>query len=130
MAERETAWFRGDGGGVWPMDLPLPEHMAEQLTKGYLTRVNEDGSPWTEPVPESGPGQPPPQGGGGAAPAGGPMAPAVPRPATSASKAEWVGYAVRAHGLKPDDAEAMTKQDLIDRYGKGEPEPSQTKEGS
>ena len=39
------------------------------------------------------------------------------RPAQSASKAEWVGYAVRAHGMTPDAAEAMTKADLIERYG-------------
>lgn len=120
MAEPETAWFRGDGGGIHKMDLPLPEHMADKLTKGYLTRVNSDGSPYVEPAPE-------PQGGDGVAP---PPAPAVPRPAASASKAEWVGYAVRAHGLTPDDAEAMTKQDLVDRYGKAGPGPAQTTEGS
>jgi hypothetical protein len=126
MTERETAWFRGDGGGIWPMDLPLPEHMAEQLTKGYLTRVNEDGTPYEPPSPE-----PAPQDGEGAAPVPAPATPAVPRPATSASKAEWVGYTVRAHGLKPDDAEAMTKQDLIDRYGdKGASASPPTKEGS
>nr|WP_109746860.1 hypothetical protein [Salinispora mooreana] len=38
-------------------------------------------------------------------------------PAPSAVKAEWVGYAVRVHDAGPDEAEAMTKTDLIDRYG-------------
>lgn len=91
----DTAFFLGDGGSIWEMDLPLSEIMQEKLTKGYLTRVNADGSPYQE----SGEAQPPA------------------RPAKSASKAEWVGYAVRAHGVLPDDAEAMTKDDLIDTYG-------------
>ena len=43
--------------------------------------------------------------------------PEVTRPAHSAAKAEWVGYAVRAHGMTPDDAEALTKADLIERFG-------------
>lgn len=96
MADRETGWFRGAGGVTWQMDLPLPENMADQLLKGYLTRVNEDGSPYepdgVEPEAE------------------------LP-PAANASKAHWVGYVVRAHGLSPDDAEAMTRNDLIEKYG-------------
>lgn len=104
----ETAFYRGEGGVVWQMDLPLSDNMREKVTKGYLTRVaNEAGDPYVEPAaPDSGETPPPP----------GP--PAVARPPQSASKAEWVGYAVRAHGVLPDDAEAMTKQDLIDRYGR------------
>lgn len=102
MAERETAWFQGEGGGIWRMDLPLPETMQEKVTKGYLRRVNADGSPYVEPVDE------------GQEQAG----PEVKRPAQSAPKPEWVGFAVRAHGMKPDDAEAMTKQDLIDMFGR------------
>jgi hypothetical protein len=46
-------------------------------------------------------------------------APPTERPAQAASKAEWVGWAV-AQGSRPDDAEAMTKSDLIDKYGKGD----------
>jgi hypothetical protein len=94
MADRETGWFRGSGGGVIQMDLPLPEVMADQFTKGYLTRVNEDGSPYVEPSAEV--EQP---------------------PAVNASKAHWIGYAVRVHGVKPDDAEAMTKNDLVEKFG-------------
>lgn len=94
----EVAYFRGEGGGIWKMDLPLPEQMAAQLTKGHLTRVNPDGSPYTPP-------------------ASGGERPSVDPPSPSALKAEWVGYAVRVHGLAPDDAEAMTKADLIERYG-------------
>lgn len=36
------------------------------------------------------------------------------RPAVSAPKGEWVDYAVDHHGLPRGDAEAMTKQQLID----------------
>lgn len=38
-------------------------------------------------------------------------------PAPSAVKAEWVGYAVRVHDADPDEAEALTKTDLIEKYG-------------
>lgn len=38
-------------------------------------------------------------------------------PAVSALKAEWVDYATRVHGTDPDEAEALTKADLIDTYG-------------
>lgn len=100
MAATETAYFRGQGGAIHAMDLPLPEVMAEQVTKGYLVRVTADGTPYAEPADDGQEPAPPP------------------RPAQSAAKAEWVGYAVRAHGATPDDAEAMTKQDLIDTYGR------------
>lgn len=101
----ETAYYRGEGGSVFRMDLPLPEIMAEKVTKGYLRRVNADGSPYRDPDTEqaTGDGDKPP-----------------PRPAQSANKAEWVGYAVLVGGMTPDDAEAMTKQDLIDRFGSDE----------
>lgn len=89
-----TAFYRGEGGTIWEMDLPLSEVMQQKVTKGYLKRVNPDGTPYVEPV-EQAPG----------------------RPARTASKAEWVGYAVRAGGVDPDAAEAMTKQDLVETFG-------------
>jgi hypothetical protein len=95
MAEA-SGHFRGEGGVVFEMDLPLSEIMAEKITKGYLVRVNADGSPYAEQDP-------------------------VRRPAQSAPKAEWVGYAVRVYGMTPDDAEALNKADLIDRYGRTDP---------
>lgn len=98
----ETGWFRGEGGVIWPMTLPLNEVMAQKLVKGYLTRVNEDGSPYAEPVPDG-------------------EEPAEPQlekpPAANAPKAEWIGYAHRVHKVPIDDAEAMTKTDLMERYG-------------
>lgn len=89
-------------GHVIKVDLPLHEAMADQLTKGHVRRVNADGSPYTEPA-ASGEQD---QADAGEQP-----------PAASAVKAEWVGYAVRVHGVPVDDAEAMTKADLIERYG-------------
>lgn len=99
MSDQEIIHVRGEGGTVFALALPLHESIADRLTRGYLTRVNEDGSAWT----------------GDADPA----VPSVPgtRPAQAAPKAEWVGWAV-AQGADPDDAEAMTKADLVDKYGK------------
>lgn len=77
-------------GAVIEMALPLHEAIADRLTKGYIRRVHPDGTPWTGENP-------------------------VERPALVARKADWVGYAV-AQGMDPDDAEALTKQDLIDKY--------------
>lgn len=91
----ETIHVRGEGGSVIPMDLPLPEGVAERLAKGLLRRVNPDGSPYREPAAE--PEGPPPQ---------------------NAPKADWVGYAVRAGGLSAEEAEAMTKADLVEMFGR------------
>lgn len=37
-------------------------------------------------------------------------------PAKSASKADWVAYAV-SQGLSPENADGATKDELIDRFG-------------
>jgi len=100
-------YLRGEGGSIIGMDLPLAEGIADRLTKGYLKRVNADGSPYVEPSARDA------TTGGSDLTSG-----RTPRPAQSATKAEWVGYAVHAVGMSPDDAEAMTKQDLIDLLGK------------
>ena len=89
----DTGFFKGEGGTIWEMDLPLPEVMQEKVVKQYLKRVNEDGTPYVEDAEQE------PQ-----------------RPATSAKKAEWVGWAVH-NGMDPDDADAMTKDDLIEKFG-------------
>ena len=99
MGGQETAHYLGEGGVIWEMALPLPEVMQDKVTKGYLRRVNPDGSPYVEPVEGDGP-------------------PPEPKPpAPSAVKAEWVGYAVTVHGVSPDEAEAMTRQDLVEKFG-------------
>lgn len=93
----DTVHILGEGGGIFELSLPLSEPIQDRLTKGYLTRVNADGSPFVEKS-------------------------ARVAPVPYASKAEWVGWAVHASRetstpLSPDDAEAFTKQDLIELYG-------------
>lgn len=94
MAE-ETVYIRGENGLVMEHRLPLPDGVAHRLAKGYLQQVNADGSPLSDQ-------------------------PAAPdRPAKTASKTDWVAYAVAVDpDLAPDDADAMTKADLVDKYGK------------
>lgn len=95
-----TGFFRGTGGAVIEMDLPLPEVYADQVIRGHLKRVSADGSPWT------GEADSPAEGGT-----------MTERPAQSAPKADWVGWAV-AQGADPEEAAGMTKADLIERYGR------------
>jgi hypothetical protein len=91
----ETAFFRGEGGAVFEMALPLPENQQYKLDRGQLKRCAPDGSDLT-----------------------GDDAPAEPkRPAVGASKNEWVRWAV-SQGATVDDADAMTKNDLVEKYGK------------
>lgn len=90
----DTIHVLGEGGVVFKMALPLHEAIQDRLTKGFLRRVNPDGSTYTE----------------------GDDAPAV-KPAQNAPKAEWVGFAV-SQGADPEDAEALTKADLVEKYGK------------
>lgn len=46
----ETGFFRGEGGTVWEMDLPLSGYAAANCEKGLLRRVNPDGSDWEDPT--------------------------------------------------------------------------------
>ena len=109
----ETVFILGEGGTVFELDLPLHEAIADRLAKGHLRRVHPDGSPYVE----------------GERPDGVPSLPTT-RPAVNAVKAEWVGWAV-VQGLTPDEAEALTKTDLIERFGSTTEEtPDQTPETS
>lgn len=103
MAEAESGFFRGAGGGIFELPLPLSENFQSQLTRGQLTRVSADGSQYEEPADDD------------AEPAE-PAEPAA--PAKSAVKDEWIGYARSVDpDLSIDDADAMTKNDLIEKYG-------------
>lgn len=104
----ESIHVRGEGGQVIEMDLPLPEPIADRVTKGYLRRVNADGTPYTGAALPAGDG-PRPDAGGSALTNGVP-----PRPGKNEVKAAWVGWAVNVHGLEPDVAEDMTKGDLME----------------
>jgi hypothetical protein len=85
-----TVFIQGENGHIFTMSLPLSEPIEDRLTKGYLLRVNADGTPWSEGKRDM--------------------------PAPYASKTDWVGFAV-SKGAIPDDAEALTKNDLIEMYG-------------
>lgn len=99
MTVEETGFFKGEGGVVWEMTLPLPETQAEKVTKGYLVRVNADGSPYVDPEAQENPE---------------PDA-LAPLPDAKAPKPLWIGWVVKHCGVTPDDAEAMTRHDLIDK---------------
>ncbi|MFJ8154815.1 hypothetical protein [Streptomyces sp. NPDC094468] len=107
----ETIYVRGEGGGIHPMDLPLPEPIEERLRKGMLQRVNEDGSLYVVPADEE-------PTNAGKAPAAGQQVPGLPltQPGKNADKATWVGWAV-VQGATAEEADGMTKADLIEKYG-------------
>jgi hypothetical protein len=95
----ETALFRSESGQQIHMDLPLPEHMQAQVTRGTLVRINSDGTPYTGEAADASEG-----------------AAVTERPAVSAPKAAWVGWAVH-NGADADQAEVMTKHDLVETFG-------------
>lgn len=114
-AEQEapaTVHILGEGGTVFELSLPLHETISEKLAKGHIRRVQPDGTPYVE----------------GDRPEGVPALPES-RPALNAVKAEWVGWAV-VQGLKPDEAEALTKADLVERFGAGQETPDEAPEGT
>jgi hypothetical protein len=93
----KTVHILGEGGAVFELALPLSEPIEDRLLKGYLKLVTADGTPVKEKS-------------------------ARVRPKTTDSKAEWVGWAVHISQstespITPDDADALTKQDLIEAYG-------------
>lgn len=99
MAEVETGFFRGAGGGVFELPLPLSENFENQRIRGQLTRVAPDGSQYEEPSEVDEPVE-------------------LVAPAKSATKDEWVGYALKVDpDLTVDEADAMTKNDLFEMYG-------------
>lgn len=104
IPEAEHVFIRGEGGAVFKLDLPLHESVEERLLKGYLVRVADaEGNPYVE---------------GGSTIA----EPPAERPTIGAGKKVWVGWAVaesarRGNPITPDAAEALTKDDLIERYG-------------
>ncbi|MDT3395439.1 hypothetical protein RKE29_02030 [Streptomyces sp. B1866] len=100
----ETIHVLGEGGMVFPMDLPLPEAIADRLAAGQLRRVNPDGTPYTDPATAA---PAPAPVGGGALTRG-----ETPRPGKNAAKSEWVAWAVAVHGLDMGEADGMTKQAL------------------
>jgi hypothetical protein len=95
--------FRTPGGHVISMTLPLHSTIEQQWEHGDLHRVNEDGSPWGEPLAEDA---------AQATEEGVAETPARPKPA--AKVADWQEYAVALGVTSPEDAAGMTKAQLVE----------------
>ncbi|MGW2044643.1 hypothetical protein ACWCPF_05600 [Streptomyces sp. NPDC001858] len=126
----ETIYVRGEGGGIFAMDLPLPEGIQERLDRGAIQRVNTDGSPYYG-APVAGPAPKAAAVQGSALTEG-----MVPRPGARAGKDDWVLWAMAVHAIPEADAEAMTKAQLQElpeqpapaaRAGDGRPDPGADK---
>lgn len=100
----EQMWVRGENGSLQVFDVPLPLGIESRLNTGDLVRVNEDGTPWHEPgepVVEPPRGDLPPD--------------APPLPKKTENRAVWTEFAV-SQGMDREEAAAMTKAELIDRF--------------
>lgn len=87
----DTIHILGEGGNIFEMSLPLSEPIADRLHKGYLKVVKPDGTPVVEKTERR-------------------------KPYANEPKKDWVAWAVH-NGMDPDDADAATKQDLIEAFG-------------
>lgn len=110
MAE---SWFmRGEGGSIILMDLPLPEAIQQRVDAGMIVRVNADGSPWYDSDPEL---APEPVSDDAVELARDDVGPV--RPERANPKARWVEYAQLVSDLTREDADALTKAELVKRFG-------------
>lgn len=104
-------------GTSWPVAgtvLVLPEAEARDLIRAEIAvevpMPEKTPEPAPDPAPE--PASEPARG-----PEPGPVvAPETGQPAPADPKQVWIDYAV-SQGLSPDEAAAMTKADLMSRYG-------------
>jgi len=101
----EFAVFRGVGGGLHRFQLPLAPAFAALEAKGLLVR--EDEEPPSAPKP-----RPKPVDVDGEDADLGPV-----RPSQASPKAQWVDYAQLVSDLSHDEAQALTKAELVDRFG-------------
>lgn len=107
--------LKAPGGGVIGFTLPLHSTIEKQWRQGELTRVTEDGAPWDasgddpDALTEAGERE------AGEYPE---------RPAPSAHKRHWQDYAVAIGACSGDDAEQMTKAQLVDLVTPPEEKPA------
>jgi hypothetical protein len=102
---KPVIWLRE--GHVCGFTLPLPVNVHERWKAGQLTRVNEDGSDFQGAhyvLP--GDAEPTSDGGGEG---GGPD-----RPKKNASRIEWAAYAVALGAATAEDADSLTRDELIE----------------
>lgn len=104
-----TILVRGEGGAVFEMaPSRMSKDMKRRLQMGRLRQVNADGTPLSRPPREDASARDG-DAGGSALTQG-----RIPRPARSAPKKDWVTYAVAALGVDSDEAEGMSRGDLIE----------------
>lgn len=96
-----------EGGAVIGFTLPLSEHVEKQWRAGELVRVREDGTPWDEAWddPDALDGEPAEPGGDDGVPA---------RPRDAAHRRHWQAYAVALGACTEDEADGMTKAQLVE----------------
>lgn len=106
----ESIYVRGEGGSIILMDLPLPEAIQQRVDAGMIVRVNADGSAWSDsdPTPE-------PVSDDAVELARDDVGPV--RPERAMPKARWVEYAQLVSDLTREDADALTKAELVKRFG-------------
>ena len=120
-------YLQAPGGA--PLGLSLPLHWAidAQWRRGELSRVHPDGSPWEEygqdpdslaAVLEAESDVP------GAAGDGDPEGDAVTRPRANAAVKAWREYAVAIGACTADEAEALTRAQLVELVTPPEEQPA------
>lgn len=105
MSQPEMIYLRE--GHVCGFTLPLPPNVMERWRAGHLQRVNEDGSTWQGDhfaLPGA-----PTEALAGAADGEGPV-----RPKRSASRIAWAAYAVELGACTEEQAEKLSRDDLIE----------------
>jgi hypothetical protein len=52
MSGVDTGWFRTESGVIIEMDLPLPDGIAQRVSRGEIVRVADaEGAPWPDEHP-------------------------------------------------------------------------------
>ena len=105
-----------EGGAPIGFTLPLGEYIEKQWRAGDLMRVHEDGTPWHEDGDDpdtlaatSDPASEEPAEPGGDDVEGVPV-----RPRDSAHRRHWQAYAVALGACTKDEADGMTKAQLVE----------------
>jgi hypothetical protein len=108
MSRYEVNWdYKSGAHGPWEagtyveLDLDQAEHVNRD-SPGVLTEVDPEEQARAKRAKQQEPAPPP----------------AAEPPAESANKPEWVEFAAKHGGLSKADAEALTKDQLVDRFGK------------
>jgi hypothetical protein len=101
--DKEYRYYRGEGGVVWELELPLSPEMADQVRLGRMIEV------------------PKPEDVGDDTQADGRMRTAVAmrEPAPHEPKSVWVDYAV-ANGWSYADAQNASRNELVEKLAKKE----------